>query len=76
MLVETITLVSGRPLQQFSRGLFDEGVFAMSIGYPTVPKGKARIRVMLSAAHSQDDLERGLAAFEKVGRQLNVLRGD
>jgi glycine C-acetyltransferase len=62
--------------QQFSRRLFDEGVFAMSIGYPTVPKGKARIRVMLSAAHSQDDLERGLAAFEKVGRQLNVLRGD
>jgi len=60
--------------QQFSRRLFDEGVFAMSIGYPTVPKGKARIRVMLSAAHSQDDLERGLAAFEKVGQQLNILR--
>ena len=60
--------------QQFSRRLFDEGVFAMSIGFPTVPRGKARIRVMISAAHSQDDLERGLAAFEKVGRELQVIR--
>jgi glycine C-acetyltransferase len=59
--------------QQFSRRLFDEGVFAMAIGYPTVPKGKARLRVMISAAHSQDDLERGLAAFEQVGKELKVI---
>ncbi|MEZ4581133.1 MAG: hypothetical protein R3A10_05705 [Caldilineaceae bacterium] len=39
--------------QQFSRRLFEEGVFAMAIAYPTVPQGKARIRVMNSAAHSQ-----------------------
>jgi glycine C-acetyltransferase len=59
--------------QQFSRRLFEEGVFAMAIGFPTVPQGKARIRVMNSAAHSQEDLEVGLAAFEKVGRELGVI---
>ncbi|MBN1313088.1 MAG: glycine C-acetyltransferase [Anaerolineae bacterium] len=59
--------------QQFSRRLFEEGVFAMAIGYPTVPKGKARIRVMNTAAHTPDDLEHGLAAFEKVGKELEVI---
>jgi glycine C-acetyltransferase len=59
--------------QEFSRRLFDEGVFAMAIGFPTVPRGKARIRVMLSAAHSRPDLDRGLSAFEKVGQQLGVV---
>jgi glycine C-acetyltransferase len=59
--------------QQFSRELFEAGVFAMAIGYPTVPKGKARIRVMISAAHSQTDLEEGLEAFETVGKRLGVI---
>ncbi len=59
--------------QQFSRALFEAGVFAMAIGYPTVPQGKARIRVMNTAAHSQEDLEIGLAAFEKVGKALGVI---
>ncbi|GAB4542177.1 MAG: glycine C-acetyltransferase [Anaerolineales bacterium] len=59
--------------QQFSRELFHEGVFAMSIGYPTVPQGKARIRVMISAAHSKDDLDAGLTAFKKVGKKLGVI---
>ncbi len=59
--------------QQFSRRLFEEGVFAMAIGFPTVPRGKARIRVMNTAAHSQDDLEQGLTAFEKVGKELGVI---
>ncbi len=61
--------------QQFSRELFTEGVFAMAIGYPTVPKGKARIRVMLSAAHSREDLDRGLEAFGRVGKRLGVIAG-
>jgi glycine C-acetyltransferase len=59
--------------QQFSRKLFEAGVFAMAIGYPTVPQGKARIRVMNTAAHSQSDLEFGLAAFEQVGKELGVI---
>jgi glycine C-acetyltransferase len=59
--------------QKFSQRLFQEGVFGMAIGYPTVPKGKARIRVMISAAHSREDLEKGLEAFERVGQGLGVI---
>jgi len=60
--------------QQFSRELFDAGVFAMALGFPTVPRGKARIRVMISAAHSSDDLELGLEAFEKTGKRLGMIQ--
>ncbi|MBP7196084.1 MAG: glycine C-acetyltransferase [Anaerolineaceae bacterium] len=56
--------------RQFSRELLEEGVFAGALGFPTVPKGKARIRVMISAAHSQDDLEQALDAFDQVGKRL------
>ncbi|GAP09756.1 8-amino-7-oxononanoate synthase [Bellilinea caldifistulae] len=59
--------------QQFSRELFEENVFAMAIGFPTVPRGKARIRVMISASHSRDDLDKGLEAFAKVGKKLGVI---
>jgi glycine C-acetyltransferase len=60
--------------QEFSRLLFDEeGVFAQAIGFPTVPRGKARIRVMVSAAHAHQDLEQGAEAFAKVGRALGVV---
>ncbi len=59
--------------QQFSRRLFEEGLFAMAIGFPTVPQGKARIRVMNSASHSRDDLDRALDIFAKVGRELSVI---
>ena len=59
--------------QDFSRRLFEEGIFAMALGFPTVPRGKARIRVMISAAHSREDLDRGLAAFKSVGQELGVI---
>jgi glycine C-acetyltransferase len=59
--------------QEFSRALFESGVFAMAIGFPTVPRGAARIRVMNSAAHSQDDLEGALTAFQSVGKTLGVI---
>ncbi len=59
--------------QQFSKRLFEEGVFAMAIGFPTVPRGAARIRVMNSATHSHDDLDQALDIFAKVGRELGVV---
>mgnify|MGYP000670660605 FL=1 len=59
--------------KEFSRRLFDEGVFAMALGFPTVPKGLARIRVMVSAALSQEDLDFGLEQFAKIGKELGVI---
>ena len=71
----TPVMLGEAPLaQQFSRELFEEGVFAMSLGFPTVPKGKARIRVMISASHDRDDLGQGLEAFAKVGKKLGVIQ--
>jgi glycine C-acetyltransferase len=70
----TPVMLGEAPLaQEFSRELFENGIFGTSIGYPTVPKGKARIRVMISAAHTRDDLDDGLDAFEKVGKKLGVI---
>ena len=57
----------------FSKKLLDEGVFAMSIGFPTVTKGAARIRTMLSASHSIEDLDYSLEKFEKIGKELKVI---
>ena len=59
--------------QEFSRRLFSAGVFAMAISFPTVPRGKARIRVMNSAAHSPSDIEQALAVFGQVGREMAVI---
>jgi glycine C-acetyltransferase len=59
--------------QHYSRRLYEEGVFGTAITFPTVPRGLARIRVMISAAHSEEDLDSGLAAFERVGRELGVI---
>ncbi len=59
--------------KEFSRRLFEEGVFAMALGFPTVPRGKARIRVMNTAAHSREDLQFGLDAFSRVGKELGVI---
>jgi glycine C-acetyltransferase len=71
----TPVMLGEAPLaQQFSRSLFENGVFAMAIGFPTVPKGKARIRVMISAAHARGDLDKGLETFKKVGRELGVTK--
>jgi glycine C-acetyltransferase len=59
--------------QDFSRKLFDEGVFAMAIVYPTVPQGTARIRMMNTAAHSQTDLEETLDILQTVGKEFGVI---
>jgi glycine C-acetyltransferase len=71
--ITPVMLGEAKLARGFSRQLYDAGVFAMALGFPTVPVGLARIRVMISAAHSQDDLEKSLEAFEKVGRKLGVI---
>ncbi|HVE14882.1 MAG TPA: glycine C-acetyltransferase [Elusimicrobiota bacterium] len=62
-----------RKAAEFSARLFEEGVFALSIGFPTVAKGKERLRTIVSAAHSQKDLELALEKFAKVGRALGIV---
>jgi glycine C-acetyltransferase len=70
----TPVMLGEAPLaQQFSRELFENGVFATAIGFPTVPRGKARIRVMISAAHEREDLDHGLESFARVGRSTGVI---
>ncbi len=70
----TPVMLGEAPLAQaFSRELYEAGVFGMAIGFPTVPQGKARIRVMISAAHERDDLDQGLEAFARVGGKLGVI---
>jgi glycine C-acetyltransferase len=70
----TPVMLGEAPLaQEFSKKLYESGVFAMAIGFPTVPQGLARIRVMISAAHSREDLDQGLEVFKKVGKELQVI---
>ena len=57
----------------FSRELFDEGVFASAIGFPTVPEGKARLRTIVTATHKRADLERAVETIERVGKKLGVV---
>jgi glycine C-acetyltransferase len=59
--------------QRFARSLLDEGVYVKGFFYPVVPKGQSRIRVQLSAAHQAGQIDRAVAAFTKVGRELGVL---
>ncbi|MCX7648199.1 MAG: aminotransferase class I/II-fold pyridoxal phosphate-dependent enzyme, partial [Elusimicrobiales bacterium] len=57
----------------FSNMLFDEGVFALSIVYPTVPKGKERLRTIVTAGHTIKDLEFAVSKFVKVGKKLAII---
>lgn len=59
--------------QDTSRELFAEGLFAKAIVYPTVPQGKARIRIMNSAGHTKEQLDAALKIFEKVGKELKII---
>jgi glycine C-acetyltransferase len=58
---------------EFSRRLLDEGVFVTGFGFPVVPEGTARVRVQMSAAIEEEHMDRALAAFERVGRDLELI---
>jgi glycine C-acetyltransferase len=59
---------------QLSAALFEEGVLATGIGFPTVPEGKARVRTIVTATHTREELDRALAVFARVGEKLGILR--
>ncbi|PKO05949.1 MAG: 8-amino-7-oxononanoate synthase [Chloroflexi bacterium HGW-Chloroflexi-3] len=71
--ITPVMLGDAKLAKDFSKELFNEGVFAMALAFPTVPVGKARIRVMISATHTKEDLDLCLQAFERVGKKLNVI---
>jgi glycine C-acetyltransferase len=71
--ITPVMLGEAKTAWDFSKALFAEGVFATAIAFPTVPRGKARIRAMMSAAHSAEDLKFAVDAFAKVGRRLGVI---
>ncbi len=69
-----IMLYEAEIAQNFAAALLEEGIYVIGFFYPVVAKGLARIRVQLSAAHTQDHLDKAIAAFIKVGNELNVLK--
>jgi glycine C-acetyltransferase len=71
--ITPVMLGEAKTAQEFSRRLFDQDVFAMAIGFPTVAMGKARIRVMISATHSEPDLDFGVEKFVGIGKTLHVI---
>ncbi len=71
--ITPVMIGDARVARDFSQKLFEEGIFAQSIGYPTVPVGKARIRVMLSATHSEEDLTGAIDHFERIAKALSII---
>jgi glycine C-acetyltransferase len=61
--------------QKFAQRLLEEGIYAIGFFFPVVPKGQARIRTQMSAAHTREHLDRAIAAFTRVGRELGVIGG-
>ena len=59
--------------QIMARDLYEEGIYVVGFFYPVVPKGKSRIRVQISAAHSREQIDRAIEAFAKVGRKHKVI---
>lgn len=59
--------------QMIAKDLYDEGIYVIGFFFPVVPKGQSRIRVQMSAAHTRDQIDQGIAAFEKVGRKYQVI---
>jgi glycine C-acetyltransferase len=69
-----VMLYDAKLSQDFASKLLDEGIYVIGFYYPVVPKGQARIRVQLSAAHETEHLDKAIRAFEKIGRELKVIK--
>jgi glycine C-acetyltransferase len=71
--ITPVMVGEAKAAHELSRALFDEGVLATGIGFPTVPKGKARVRTIVTATHTKDELDQALKVFRKVGKHLGLL---
>ncbi len=69
-----VMLYDAKLSQDMAEKLLSEGIYVIGFFYPVVPKGKARIRVQLSAAHTREHLDKAIAAFEKVGKELGIIK--
>src|SRR6478752_844723 len=72
--ITPIVIGEGRLTMEFSRELFNEGVFTPGIAFPTVAEGKARVRTIMTATHTQDQLSRALEALKKVGTRMGIIK--
>jgi glycine C-acetyltransferase len=72
--IYAVMLYDAKLSQEFAAKMAEEGIFVTGFYYPVVPKGQARIRVQLSAAHRKEHLDKAIAAFIKVGKELGVLK--
>ena len=71
--ITPIILGDGARTMEFSRGLFKQGVLATGIAFPTVPEGKARVRTIMTATHTQEELQQALEVLKKVGKRMGIL---
>jgi glycine C-acetyltransferase len=69
-----VMLYDAKLSQEFAAKMLEEGIYVIGFYYPVVPQGKARIRVQISAAHEQEHLDKAIAAFTKVGKELGVIK--
>jgi glycine C-acetyltransferase len=69
-----IMLYDAKLAQEFASTLLEEGIYVIGFFFPVVPKGKARIRVQISAGHDRKDLVKAVEAFTKVGKKLGVIK--
>ena len=71
--ITPIIIGDGRLTMEFSRELFKEGVLGTGIAFPTVPEGKARVRTIMTATHTKDELQQALGVLERVGKKMGIL---
>ena len=71
--ITPIIIGDGKLTMDFSRELFKEGVMGTGIAFPTVPEGKARIRTIVTATHSEGDLQRALEVLKQVGKRMGII---
>jgi glycine C-acetyltransferase len=71
--ITPIIVGDGRLTMEFSRELFKEGVMGTGIAFPTVPEGKARIRTIVTATHTQEELDQALETLKRVGKRMGIL---